>query len=68
MKKNSIAIAKGIDVDDYLEITSLADYAREKGWVVVQEFVIIEKPTGSALKRFNKDVKENKIIIIRKGR
>ena len=68
MKKNTIAIAKGIDVDDYLKITSLADYARENGWVIAQEFVIIEMPKGSALKRFNKDVKENKIIVIRKGR
>ena len=68
MKKNRIAIAKGIAVDDYLEITSLADYAREKGWVVLQEYLIIAKPSRSALKRFNKDVKENKIIIIRKGR
>jgi hypothetical protein len=35
---------------------------------VLQEYVIIEKPKGSALKRFNKDVLENKIIVIRKGR
>jgi hypothetical protein len=66
MKKNRIAIAKGID--RYLEMTPLAAYCQERGLKVLQEYVIIEKPKGSALKRFNKDVKEKKIIIIRKGR
>ena len=66
MKKNSIAIAKGLD--DYLEMTPLAQYCHERGWVILQEYVIVEKPKGSALKRFNKDVKESKIIVIKKGR
>lgn len=66
MKKNTIAIAKGID--GYLEMTPLAAYCHERGLKVLQEYVIIEKPRGSALKRFNKDVKENKIVVIRKGR
>jgi len=68
MKRNQIAITKGIRSDEYLDITTLAEYCRERGWIIAQEFVIIEKLQGSALKRFNKDVKENKIIIIRKGR
>ncbi len=68
MKRNQIAITKGIQRDEYLDVTTLAEYCRERGWVIAQEFVIIEKPKGSASKRFNNDVKENKIIVIRKGR
>lgn len=68
MIRNQIAIAKGIQRDEYLDVTTLAEYCRERGWVIAREFVIIEKPKGSTLTRFNKDVKESKIIIIQRGR
>ena len=65
MKQNRVAIVKGID--RYLEMTPLAEYCRQRGWVVLQEYVVIEKPTGKELSKFRRDVKDGKIVIIKKG-
>jgi hypothetical protein len=66
MKKNKIAIAKCID--GYLDLTSLAEYCREQGFVVAQEYVIIEKPTGRKEKLiFQQNVRAGKIIVVKKG-
>ena len=62
MKRNQVAIAKGID--GYLEMTPLAEYCRERGWVIVEESVTIKMPTGKELLHLQRDVKNGKIKII----
>ena len=64
-KKPTVTIVKG--KDDYLEITPLAEYCRQRGLKVILEAVTIEMPTGKELLRFNRDVRDGKIIIIKKG-
>ncbi len=65
MKKKRVAIVKGID--GYIEMTPLAEYCRERGWVILEEYIIIEMPTGKELLKFKRDVKDGKIVVLKKG-
>ena len=62
MKKPTVTIVKG--KDSYIEMTPLAEYCLQQGFVIVREEVNIEMPKGKELLRFNRDVKDGKIKIV----
>jgi hypothetical protein len=61
-----IRITKG--QDEYLQVTPLADYCRQKGWKVIREYVDIAVPTGNEMRAFLKHMRERKIIVINSGK
>ena len=61
--KATVKIAKGKDT--FIQMTALSEYCRQKGWVIIEERVTIEMPTGKELRQFNKDVRAGKIKIIK---
>jgi len=61
--KATVKIAKGTDA--FIQMTALSEHCRQKGWVIIEERVTIEMPTGKELRQFNKDIRDGKIIIIK---
>jgi len=60
--KSIVKIIKG--TDDYIQMTALSEICRQKGWVIIEERVTIEMPTGKELRQFNKDVRDGKIRVV----
>ncbi len=62
MTKKTIRIQKGRD--PYIKITALSEYARQRGWKVVNEVVTLVLPRGRELEQFNQDIQDGKIVIV----
>ncbi len=60
--KKTIKITKG--KDEFIEITALAEYCRQRGYSIIEETVTIKMPTGKELLQLKRDVKTGKIKII----
>ena len=60
--KKTIRIQKGQDY--FLEVTSLAEYSQQSGWMVISETVEIVLPTGKELEQLNKDLNDGKIVVL----
>lgn len=61
-KNKTINITRG--QDPYLEITALSEYAKQRGWRVVNEVVEIVLPKGKELEQFSQDVQQSKIVVV----
>lgn len=62
MSTKVIRITKGRDT--YLQVTPLSEYAKQKGWQVLKEYVDISIPTGKEMKQLLEDMKRGKIIVV----
>lgn len=62
MTKKNIRIQKGHD--PFLEVTPIAEYAKQRGWRVLNEVVTIAMPKGKELEQFQQDIEWGKIVVV----